>query len=176
MCVIYTICGALCPATVNCYRLPPPFPVWLSEHTNGCSNGFLWQTVPQKLVYAVLFNRASLCQPLGTLHHSLAQEWGSSWGLGNAERWSSGWTLVGEAHLVLSLSHHLMLRVPHHSSHLAMGFGEALRWLTVCCITTIHHPQHATWGHDRLSVLYLSQPQLTPFGQAEHLLPSAGHT
>lgn len=70
MCVIYTICGALCPATVNCYRLPPRFPVWSSENANGCSNGFLWQTVPQKLVYAVLFNRPSLCQPLGTPHHS----------------------------------------------------------------------------------------------------------
>lgn len=82
-----------------------------------------------KLSHKSLFMLCSLIDRPFASHLELStipQEWGSSWGLGNAERRSGGCPLVGEAHLVLSLSHHLTLRVPHHSSHLATGFGEAL--------------------------------------------------
>lgn len=101
---------------------------------------------PTKIVYNVPLNRPALCWPFGFPHHSLAQEQGSSWDLGNAERCSSECPVAGEAHLMLHLPHHLTLRVSCSSSQFATGFGEIPLRVTVCCITGMHPALHTMWG------------------------------
>lgn len=133
-------------------------PLHVQWNHMSSSNGFIWQTVPQKLIYAVPFNRPALCRPFGFPHHSLPREWGSGWDLGNAKRSRGERPVAGEAHLTLHLSHHLTLRASCCNSQFATDFGKT--------------PLRATWGHGRPLGTHNAVPGWQPLSLLWRLLYS----
>lgn len=146
------------------YPLSPPCHVQCNYMSTQMvfQMGLIWQNVPQTLVYAVLFKRPAPCWPFGFPHHSLAWEWGSGEDLGSAERPMGECPVVGEAHLMLHLSHHLMVRVSRCSSQFATDVGVAPLWVTVRCITLMCHALHTTWGHNRPLGTHSTVPRWPP--------------
>lgn len=97
----------------------------------------------------MLFNRPALCWPFGFPHHFLAWEWDSGGDLGNAERPRGECSVAGEAHLMLRLSHHLMMRVSRCRYQFATDVGKTPLWVTLCCITVMCRALRTAWGHNR---------------------------